>query len=129
MTDENERQAVQTEINSWHERYKEKVEDHLAKGASANDAEQRAAMEIGREIQRASTTAKPFRDPKFKIGELVYKHTGDYGGPGRVRGICVLENGKLRYLVGHRIEGGSGEFLHIYAEGNLREVDGGNGEA
>jgi hypothetical protein len=43
-----------------------------------------------------------------------------------VRGISVLASGKMRYLVGHRIEGGSGEFLHVYAEGNLREV--GNGE-
>jgi hypothetical protein len=59
--------------------------------------------------------------PKFEIGQLVYKWTGDYGGPGRVRGITVLPDGKLRYLVGHRIEGGKGEFLHVYAAGNLRE--------
>lgn len=58
---------------------------------------------------------------KFEIGQLVYKWTGDYSGPGRVRGITALPDGKLRYLVGHRIEGGTGEFLHVYAEGNLRE--------
>jgi hypothetical protein len=59
-------------------------------------------------------------EPKFKIGDSVYKWTGDYTGPGVVRGISTLPSGKIRYLVGHKIEGGTGEFLHIYAEGNLR---------
>lgn len=62
------------------------------------------------------------RDPKFQIGDLVFKWTGDYTGPGTVRGISELPSGKLRYLVGHKVEGGSGEFLHVYAAGNLREV-------
>jgi hypothetical protein len=61
--------------------------------------------------------------PKFEIGQHVYKWTGDYGGPGIVRGIAGLDNGKLRYLVGHKIEGGTGEFLHVYAEGNLRGIE------
>ena len=60
--------------------------------------------------------------PKFEIGQPVYKWTGDYGGPGIVRNVTALPDGKVRYLVGHRIEGGTGEFLHIYAGGNLREV-------
>jgi len=62
-------------------------------------------------------------DVKFQIGDRVYKWTGDYGGPGTVRGIAKLNNGKVRYLVGHKIEGGEGEFLHVYAEGNLRELN------
>ena len=62
-------------------------------------------------------------EPKFKIGDTVYKWTGDYTGPGVVRGTTVLPNGKLRYLVGHTIERGSGEFLHIHAEGNLRKAE------
>lgn len=62
-------------------------------------------------------------EPKFQIGDAVFKWTGDYTGPGIVRGISILGNGKLRYLVGHRIEGGDGEFLHVYAEGNLRPID------
>lgn len=61
--------------------------------------------------------------PKFEIGQPVYKWTGDYGGPGIVRGIAGLDNGKLRYLVGHKIDSGTGEFLHIYAEGNLRGIE------
>ncbi len=59
-------------------------------------------------------------DPKFQIGDHVTKWTGDYTGPGIVRGISILGNGKVRYLVGHRIEQGTGEFLHVYAEGNLQ---------
>ncbi len=61
--------------------------------------------------------------PKFEIGQKVFKWTGDYTGPGFVRGITVLPNNKVRYLVGHRIEGGSGEFLHVYSEDNLRAAD------
>lgn len=72
------------------------------------------------ELWRAHKT----KAPKFKPNDLVEKWTGDYTGPGRVRGVCIFDNGKLRYLVGHRIEGGTGEFFHIYAEGNLREPDG-----
>lgn len=61
--------------------------------------------------------------PKFEIGSVVYKHTGNYGGPGIVRGIANAEAQPLRYLVGHSINGGFGEFYHVYAEGNLREID------
>lgn len=59
-------------------------------------------------------------EPKYQIGDAVFKWTGDYTGPGIVRGITKLPTGKTRYLVGHKIEGGAGEFLHVYAEGNLR---------
>ena len=58
---------------------------------------------------------------KFNVGDRVFKWTGDYTGPGIVRGITRLPSGKARYLVGHKIEGGSGEFLHIYASGNLKD--------
>jgi hypothetical protein len=64
--------------------------------------------------------------PKFKVGQRVTKWTGNYGGPGIVRGIANDKDQPLRYLVGHTIEGGFGEFYHVYAEGNLREVDDGN---
>jgi hypothetical protein len=58
----------------------------------------------------------------FTIGQTVFKWTGDYTGPGIVRGIAQLGNGKVRYLVGHRLGGGEGELLHVYAEGNLRAI-------
>lgn len=60
---------------------------------------------------------------KFKLGDAVFKWTGDYTGSGTVRAISVLPSGKVRYLIGHTIEGGSGEFLHVYAEGNLRAIE------
>jgi hypothetical protein len=60
---------------------------------------------------------------RFQVGDRVYKHTGDYRGPGVVRGITTLPNNKPRYLVGHKIEGGEGELLHIYAPYNLRPID------
>jgi hypothetical protein len=60
---------------------------------------------------------------RFEIGQLVEKWTGDYTGPGIVRGIAEMAGGKLRYLVGHRLEGGTGELLHVYAEANLRECE------
>jgi hypothetical protein len=69
-----------------------------------------------------------WQSPKFKIGQWVEKWTGDFTGPGIVRGISTLASGRLRYLVGHRIEGGIGEFLHVYAEGNLRMTDGASAE-
>ena len=59
---------------------------------------------------------------RFKVGDAVEKFTGDYTGPGFVRDVIMLPSGKIRYLVGHRISGGSGEFLHIYSENNLREL-------
>lgn len=62
-------------------------------------------------------------DPKFSIGDPVYKWTGDYTGPGVVRGISRNGKGQIRYMVGHTVQGGHGEFLHVYAEGNLRPID------
>ena len=61
--------------------------------------------------------------PKFSEGDLVFKWTGDYTGPGTVRSIGKNGKGQYRYVVGHVIAGGTGEFLHIYAEGNLRAID------
>jgi hypothetical protein len=63
------------------------------------------------------------RPPKFAEGDSVFKWTGDYTGPGVVRSIGRNGKGQYRYVVGHTIEGGTGEFLHIYAEGNLRHID------
>jgi hypothetical protein len=63
------------------------------------------------------------RPPKFQEGETVYKWTGDYTGPGVVRSVGQNGKGQWRYVVGHTIDGGTGEFLHIYSEGNLRPLD------
>ena len=58
---------------------------------------------------------------RFHIGQKVEKHTGDYTGPGFVRGVVFLEDGIVRYVVAHKIEGGTGSLLHLYSEANLRE--------
>ncbi len=60
---------------------------------------------------------------KFHVGDTVFKWTGDYTGPGIVRGVSQNGKGQWRYIVGHTVAGGQGEFLHIYSEGNLRAVD------
>lgn len=61
--------------------------------------------------------------PRFAEGDRVFKWTGDYTGPGTVRSVSKNGKGQWRYVVGHTIVGGSGEFLHIYSEGNLRAID------
>lgn len=62
----------------------------------------------------------PEGEQEYGTGDRVYKYDGDYSGPGVVRGVIVKPNGKKRYIVGHRIDGGTGEFLHIYSAKNLR---------
>ena len=58
----------------------------------------------------------------FHIGQRVEKFTGDYTGPGIVVGVCHLDNGVIRYVVSHKLEGGTGFLLHLYSEANLREL-------
>lgn len=58
---------------------------------------------------------------KFSTGDRVEKLGGRYGGPGRIAGIASeFDDGHVLYLVAHRIEGGFGEFCHVYATANLR---------
>ena len=59
---------------------------------------------------------------EFKEGDLVEKFKGDYGGPGVVIKAMML-GGKERYLVAHRIEGGFGQFVHIYNSSILRLME------
>lgn len=52
---------------------------------------------------------------KFKIGDLVVKTGGRYGGPGRIVGITDdLGAGYKLYAVAMRVEGGYGEFVHVF---------------
>ncbi|NDD84071.1 hypothetical protein EBZ38_07325 [bacterium] len=51
---------------------------------------------------------------KFKIGDKVYKYTGDYQLAGEVRAAFTTSAGKERYVVEHY-----GGMLHIYSEKNL----------
>ena len=71
-------------------------------------------------LPRTSRMTLPSAAPKFRYGDLVEKTTGDYTGPGIIRGLAVLGDGRLRYLVGHQLANGKGELLHTYSEINLR---------
>lgn len=52
---------------------------------------------------------------EWRHGTRVIKVRGvGYGGPGRVAGVAWGEDGSQRTVVAHVIEGGDGEFFHIY---------------
>jgi hypothetical protein len=52
-------------------------------------------------------------------GQPVRRVKGGYRGPGRIRGWGRTEAGNHRVIVGHVIEGGEGELLHIYTPGEI----------
>lgn len=58
----------------------------------------------------------------MKSGDRVEKFSGDYTGPGTIEQIVSMGDGRTRYLVSHRIEGGSGTFLHIYSKSQIRPL-------
>jgi len=58
----------------------------------------------------------------INVGTKVYKISGEYQGPGIVKAIITKDDGSLRYLVGHTIEGGKGQFLHIYSRNNIEVI-------
>jgi hypothetical protein len=58
----------------------------------------------------AATTA-----PKFRIGQKVRKVSGQYQGPGVVRGLAWMTlGGYWLYVVAMQVAGGSGEFAHVF---------------
>lgn len=63
--------------------------------------------------------------PAFKEGDLVDKIGGRYGGPGRVVGVTAdLDGDGYRlYDVAMRVEGGYGEFIHVFPASALRLRD------
>ena len=62
-------------------------------------------------------------EPKFRIGQRVWKHSGRYGGPGRVVAVTIeLDSSGYRlYSVEMRIEGGYGTFTHLFPEHLLED--------
>lgn len=65
-------------------------------------------------------------DAPFKIGDLVTKVGGRYGGPGRVVGVTeeLDETGYRLYSIAMKVEGGSGEFIHVFPASVLVLRDG-----
>lgn len=73
----------------------------------------------------AYSPAPPLRDEAATAlawGRPVRRAKGSYKGPGRVRGWARTEAGQHRVIVGHVIEGGEGELLHIYSPLEIAEV-------
>lgn len=60
------------------------------------------------------------RPRPFEDGAPVYKTGSGYSGPGRVATCFLGRDWHWRVVVEHRIEGGQGEFYHIYGWGQLR---------
>lgn len=62
----------------------------------------------------------------YRLNERVRKKggvKGGYSGPGVVRGVAFAEDGGIRVLVGHKIEGGEGLLLHVYTLGNIEKLE------
>ncbi len=59
---------------------------------------------------------------EFKPGDLVDKIGGRYGGPGRIVGdtMALDDSGYKLFNVAHRIEGGYGEFVHVFPASALK---------
>lgn len=59
-------------------------------------------------------------DAKFKAGDIVYKISGRYGGPGRIIGVPLdMADNYILYNVAMRVDSGFGEFVHIFRESDL----------
>lgn len=50
----------------------------------------------------------------------VRKVSGRYGGPGRLVEV-INQGGEISVVVAHHIDGGFGEFLHIYTPAQIEE--------
>lgn len=66
----------------------------------------------------ARAGVRPVTAPKFKVGDPVYKVTGDYRFPGEVRAVFTTRGGEVRYVVECVVPEVAG-MLHIYSEKNL----------
>lgn len=85
----------------------------------------RAGVEEGRRREREAQSLQPgvFRNaPDFLIGDRVQKVGGRYGGPGRIVGVSeeLDDDGYRLYQVAMRVEGGYGEFIHVFPAACLR---------
>jgi hypothetical protein len=61
----------------------------------------------------------------FKDGDRVRKVGGRYGGPGRIVGstMALDDSGYRLWNVAMKVEGGYGEFVHVFPETVLEHDD------
>lgn len=69
----------------------------------------------------AITEAFAEMEGELKVGDMVWKSSGDYNIHGEVRAVFTTRSGKVRYVVEHKAEGG-GSFCHIYSRSNLSRL-------
>lgn len=99
--------------------------NHAAERRRRQSGAYRAGVEEGRRRERDAQSIQlgPIRNtPDFLIGDRVQKVGGRYGGPGRVVGISedLDGDGYRLYQVAMRVEGGFGEFVHVFPAACLR---------
>ena len=51
----------------------------------------------------------------YEFAQIVRKTGRGYSGPGEVCGVAIAADGSPRVIVAHRIDGGTGHLMHIYA--------------
>jgi hypothetical protein len=56
----------------------------------------------------------------YVVDDEVEKIGGQYGGPGVIKAVISLNDGNIRYIVSHKIEGGWGQLLHIYSPQQIK---------
>jgi hypothetical protein len=62
--------------------------------------------------------------PKFTPGQTIHKVGGRYGGPGRYVGdtMALDADGYKLYSVAMKVEGGYGEFIHVFPASALSDT-------
>ncbi len=64
---------------------------------------------------------------KYKVGDKVQKIGGRYGGPGRIVGMTedlgAIGGPYILYNVAMRVEGGYGEFVHVFPASMLEPLE------
>jgi hypothetical protein len=98
---------------------------HAAERHRRQNGAFRAGIEEGRRREREAQSiplGSLANTPDFMLGDRVQKVGGRYGGPGRVVGISedLDGDGYRLYQVAMRVEGGFGEFVHVFPAACLR---------
>jgi hypothetical protein len=66
----------------------------------------------------------PKDKPAFALGDRVEKVGGRYGGPGRIVSVSEdMGDGYRLFGVAMRVEGGYGEFVHVFPSAALKKIE------
>lgn len=116
-----ERDRLRSDLTEAHRDWnltKDALEETCAELAQIRRQNEALVASNHRYLKRArdaEATAKAMTWPPLHLwGTSVSKHGAGYSGAGIVRGYVVANDGSLRIVTGHRIEGGEVEFFHVY---------------